>query len=163
LKQLGFHLMLDNEHLGVKGFVFKTGNSEVATNVNLQYPSISDFLNHPDKSHILIDLNHFSLDLNDAFQLQPDLRNDTLLNNLSRQKMAGRAEVKGSLAELKLPEFVVTWGDSTHIKAHGEFQNLANIDSAKVAIDNFSLETNRKDITALIPEEELGISVPEKI
>src|SRR5699024_7668252 len=163
LKQLSFSLSLDRQHLNIENFNFKFNHSSLAANLSARYSSIDDFIKHPENSVFAIDLSDFSLDLNDVFQLQPDLKSDEYVQKLSQKKITGNLEAKGSLAQMELPKFLVKWGDHTRIQTNGQFKHLATPDSLWIAIDRFSFETLRKDVVSLIPEDSLGISIPETI
>src|SRR5699024_7133743 len=92
LKQLSFALSLDRQHLNIKNFNFKLDHSSLATNFSAQYSSIDDFITHPENSMFAIDLSHSSLDINDVFQLQPDLKSDEYVQKLSQKKITGNVE-----------------------------------------------------------------------
>src|SRR5699024_4484779 len=163
LKQLGFALKLDQQHLNINDLEFKFDHSSLAANISAQYSSMDAFINHPKNSLFTVDLSHLLLDLNDIFQLQPDLKSNEYFQKLSRKKISGKVEAEGSLTQMNLSEFLVQWGDHTRIQTHGQFKNLATPDSVWMDIDQFSFETLREDIVSLIPEDSLGISIPDFI
>lgn len=163
LKQLAFALNVNKQQLNIENFNIRFDNSSLAVNLSAQYQSIVKLINQPKNSTFTVDLNHFSLDLNDIFRLQPDLKTNEYLRKLSLKKINASIKAEGSLAQMNVPEFIAKWGEHTQIKMLGQFRNLMNADSLWIGIDNFSFQTLRQDIIALIPEDSLGISIPENI
>src|SRR5699024_5020227 len=115
------------------------------------------------KSTLMVDLSHFSLDLNDAFQFQPDVTSNEYLHELSRKKVTGSVEAKGSMEQMDLSRFLVKWGENTQFNMQGQFKNLMDPDSLWMDMDQFHFQTLRTDLAGLIPEDSLGISIPDSI
>src|SRR5699024_1593243 len=163
LGQLGFALAVDQQHLSIENVDVAFGNSSLAANFSTRYQSIYAFINHPETSTLMVDLSHFSLDLNDAFQFQPDVTSNEYLHELSRKKVTGSVEAKGSMEQMDLSRFLVKWGENTQFNMQGQFKNLMDPDSLWMDMDQFHFQTLRADLAGLIPEVSLGISIPDSI
>src|SRR5699024_4492945 len=99
-------------------------------------------------------LPHFTVDLNDVFQVMPDLKSNAYLTKLSRHKLTGQLKAQGSLAQMTLSRFLLNWGKHTRLETQGQFAHLTAPEKLQLAVQNFDLKTRRQDVVPLISEEE---------
>src|SRR5690606_20160162 len=106
----------------------QTGKSSIDVNLSAQFQSINELINHPDNSHLSLNLKKFILDLNDLFDFEPALKENEYLKKLAQHRFTGEIRANGKLSEVDLTKFAVNWGENTKIRTNGQFQNLIDID-----------------------------------
>lgn len=163
LKNLGFLLHLDDKNLTIDDFNVKTKNSVLSAALNAQYDSVKDLVNKPENSTINLKLSDFSIDLADAFIFQPTLKSNEYLKALSRKKITGQLKAQGKLTDMNLHKFAVNWGPQTYFRAQGKFKNIMDPDQLYFAVNHLIFETRRADVVQLMPEENIGVSIPDTI
>lgn len=131
--------------------------------IALQYTSVEAFLNNPDASRINTNLSRYELSMDELFRFQPELKNNEYLLALSRKKVTGNLEAKGTLAAMEIPVGNVNWGNNTSVNARGTLYNIMNTDSLELDFPIFNVKTIREDALAFVNEDSLGISIPETL
>lgn len=163
LEELKTTIKLEDTGLELADFSFKTKKSKLLADLKSEFESLDELIEHPDKTKIDLKLTDLSVDLADAFHFQPELKSNEYLAKLSRYKIKGKANAKGSLASLNLANFSANWGPGTRITAKGNFRNLTDTDRLWMNLNNLEFNTRRDDVLLLVSEEDLGIKIPENI
>lgn len=143
LNQLAFLATLDSTEFSVNDLVFKAGNSSMNADLKTQFSSLQQFINNPEEAALILDLKQFAIDLNDAFEIKPELRNNEYLKKLAIYKFDGKLKAKGTLSDINLSDFLVNWGQNTAIKTNGNLKNLTNFDQFIAEIENFTFNSIR--------------------
>lgn len=163
LKELTLNLEASDQILNVDNLKIALNNNKIKGKVRLDYPSLAQLIEAPDKSKIAMDIPSFQADLKDVFKFQPSLKENEYLSVLSEKYLTGNIISSGYLSEIQIPDLNVRWGNTTHIFAKGFIQNATDPDNLKFDIPNFSAQTKRSDLIKFVSEEDLGVSLPEDV
>lgn len=163
LKQFSGNFQINEEKLNVENLNFRLNDNVLAGNVNLQYNSIADLIEHPENSRINANISTFELWLKDIFQFQPELRQNEYFLALSRKKLKGELRANGTLAHLRIPEARFSWGGSTTLNASGTIENPMDVEKINFDFPHFRMISTRNDLIQFIDEKQFSIKIPEKL
>lgn len=163
LKELALDLEATDNILKVEDLKLALNNNKIKGKVRLDYSSLADLIEAPDKSKVALNIPSFQADLNDVFKFQPELRKNEYLRTLSKKYLTGNINASGYLSAIQIPNLNVRWGNTTQIAAKGFIQNVTNPDNLKFDIPSFSAQTKRSDLIQFVSEEDLGVSLPEDV
>ncbi|WP_107038164.1 translocation/assembly module TamB domain-containing protein [Brumimicrobium mesophilum] len=163
LKQLKLLTTIDPTEFSVDDLVLKTGNSSIDLDLNAKFTSLENFMTNPEESPLALNLKEFVIDLNDAFTFAPELKENEYIRNLAKNNFTGEIKADGKLTEMELSKFIVHWGKNTEINTNGQFKNLLDTENLFADINNFKFHSTKSDITSIISEADLGISIPKDI
>lgn len=163
LKKLAFETTLENDHFSMENLSFRFNDNSLKGNLSAEYISINDFLKNPGNAKVNLKIPQLEIALSDAFMFQPTLKNNPYLLAFSKKKLVGNLNANGTLSSLKIPGFHLNWGQNTTLTAIGTIKNTTDPDNLKFNFPKFDLVSTRNDVIKFIPEDSLGISIPEKI
>jgi translocation and assembly module TamB len=163
LKDFSFFAALDSSSFSVDNLVVKTDVSSINANLKALFTNFQLALDKPEDINLIVDLNQFVFDLNDAFGILPSLRKNENLQELSKKQFSGKVKASGKIDDLLLQEFNVNWGVNTEIVSSGELKNLSNFNELNADIENLTFNSTRSDIINFISEKDLGITIPRFI
>lgn len=163
LNQLALNANVQPNFVSIDNLMVESGNSALNADLKTEFASLESFIDTPDNAQLTIDLKQFAIDLNDAFAVQPKLKENEYLEKLSKHKFTGEIKANGKISDVTLSTLWVDWGENTKLKAHGNLKNVTDFDNFTAAIDNFTFHSNKSDLSHIISEEELGISIPETL
>ena len=163
LKKLAFDFNVTDESLSIQSLDFATPKNMFSGDLSLQYASLTDLINSPDATTITADLDKFEIDLLEAAAFSPELVENEYLQSLSKRKITGRLNVKGSLTDLQISEALVNWGKQTSINIAGRVTNPTNPDQLRLDLPTLSAKTTRTDISQIIDTTGLGLGLPENM
>ncbi|PWH87207.1 translocation/assembly module TamB domain-containing protein [Brumimicrobium oceani] len=163
LNKLALIAKLDPYSFSIDDFIVATGNSSIDLNLKAQFSSLESFIETPEKSELNLNLKQFIIDLNDAFEFAPKLKENEYLNKLAKHPFIGGIKADGKLKEMDLSKFQVNWGQNTEIKTNGQFKNLTDADQLYADVESLTFNSTKSDITNIISEEDLGISIPKTV
>lgn len=163
LKELALDLAVTDENLGINKLKFHLNENKLNGAIVLEYLSVNDLIDNPDKSKIAVDIPSLQVDVKDAFRFQPDLRNNQYVVQASRKKLTGNLKVNGYLSDLEIPGLNLRWGGNTRIAARGSIKNATNPDYLQFNIPSFSAQSKREDLIRFVNEEELGVGLPNDV
>lgn len=163
LNKLAFDLNVTDQSLSIESFDFATPKNMFSGDLSLQYASLTDLINSPDATTITADLDKFEIDLLEATIFSPELSQNEYLQSLSKRKITGRLNVKGSLTDLQISEALVNWGKQTSINIAGRVTNPTNPDLIRLDLPTLSAKTTGTDISKIIDTTGLGLGLPENM
>ena len=163
LKELALHLEATDNILKVEDLTMALNNNKIKGKGQLDYLSLADFIEAPDKSKIALNILSFQADLNDAFKFQPELKKNEYLRTLSKKYLTGNVKASGYISAIQIPNLNLHWGNTTHISANGFIQNATNPENLKFDIPRFSAQTKRSDLIQFVSEKDLGVSLPQDV
>ena len=145
-------------------------NMEIALNQNslegqlrMEYNSLAQFIQSPETSKIEMKVPSFLLHLKDVFTFQPELRKNEYLATLSNKPLSGSVMASGYLSSVNIAKLNANWGNTTRISARGTIKNATHPDNLAFDIPQFSAHTLRSDLTRFVSENDLGVTLPEKV
>ena len=163
LSELSLTTTIDENQSDFSDFKIQLNKNKVNTSFAIQYSSIDELINQPESATINLNIENFDVDLNEVFRFQPELKSNETLVALSKKRFSGNLVANGSLSSISIPNSSLKWGQRTQIQAGGKVVNPMEFDDLRLDFPRFNFTTVRNDVLAFIDEEELGISVPEKI
>jgi len=163
LKEMALNLEATDSYLDVNKLRLALNENALQGQVKLDYSSLADLIEKPDKSKIALDFPTFSVDLKEIFKFQIELRKNEYLRTLSKKRVSGNVIASGYLSAISFPKLNVRWGNTTRISANGLVQNATNPDHLKFHIPHFDARTTRNDLIQFVSEADLGVSLPENV
>ncbi|WP_298316139.1 translocation/assembly module TamB [uncultured Aquimarina sp.] len=148
--------------LALNDLVIKTNESNIKGGINLNYNSLTELINTPEKIIMNINLNTINVSLKDSYYFQPDIANNPYIDSLAQKNITGSLQLDGKISNLHTEETNLNWGAYTKIKLKGGIKNL--LTEKELFIDSlyYNTSTIRDDIKNFINESELGITIPKK-
>ncbi|MGS2739604.1 translocation/assembly module TamB domain-containing protein [Sinomicrobium sp. M5D2P17] len=163
LKEFALTAKADDRGVEVSGLQLFLNNNRVLGNATVSYTTLKEFIEHPERAGVTLNLSDFILATNDAFYFQSDLKDNEYMQALGKNPVTGKLEMNGSLAALNIPVAGVNWGKNTAIHLRGTLRNVAEPDSLRFDLPEIKFNTVREDIIAFASEEELGMSFPDTL
>ncbi|CAD5253350.1 MULTISPECIES: translocation/assembly module TamB [unclassified Imperialibacter] len=163
LTQLAFDLKVEDNALSLANLEVETGKSSVKGSLSVSYPSVAEALNSPETSVFDLYIAEMGINVSDAFIFQPILAENKYLVALAEQKLSGHFQLTGSLADLKVNDALINWGDETTLSWNGALKNVLDVQHLQFAAAPFTFKTSRTDVVKFMSEDELGVAVPETI
>src|SRR5690606_22887146 len=160
LRDFAFDLQVDQKTAILSNLRVSTNKSTVQGKIGLNYPSIDRFLNSPELASLAIDLPKISLSAEDAYFFRSKLGQNSYIKAFSEKKLTGRLKTEGTLADIKLQDMALHWGDSTTLEIVGSVKNVTEPDRLQYDIRNLHFQTDSTHIYRFISKKELGISLP---
>ncbi len=163
IKNFAFDAHLEDDNAAISGLKIRTGNSSVSGDISLQYTSVNELIETPEKAKVKVDIPDLNLALQDAFVFLPDLANNEYLQKAAQKPVTGSLEANGSLSSIKIPKLKVNWGSTTSLVAEGVLNNAMDPDALSFNFNPVRATSARKDVLQFVNEDSLGISVPKTI
>lgn len=163
LKQLNFDLNVSEEALGLTNVDLHLNDNRMEGELLINYTSLSDFIDTPENATVDLELPDFTVDLQDIFRFQPDLKNNEYLASLAKKPLYGTLAAEGKLSEISINNTQLNWGSNTSLAANGTVYNATDPEAIRFDFPQFRAVSNRTDLLRFIKEEDLGIQVPEEL
>lgn len=162
LDQLSAKLSIDNQNLDIGSFILKTANSELTADLGLQYRSIAELIDNPDKSDFDLSISALKTDASEAKYFAPELENETYFKELVKNGILAKAQLRGNTSSLSIPEFDLQYGESTSLVLQsGIFSNFLDPENISVDIPELNFKTKAAVIDPFL--DELEYNLPESI
>lgn len=163
LKKMAFKTTINEKGIEINNLEMAVNNTSVAGTALVEYPSVSQFLEHPENARAKINLSNFHIFLKDLFIIQPELENNEYVAALSRKMISGSIYAAGTLQKIRLSNSQISWGANTHIITSAKLGNLNQPENITFDISDFRLNTIKKDVDVFFNSDSLGIRFPDKI
>ena len=163
LEKLNLNVQLTDKNLDVTNLVVELNKNKLKANAIVSYSSFSQFMASPETAKLKVSLSSFNIFLKELFKIEPSLRNNKIINDLSKKPFTGNLYADGTFSSIEIFNSKVLWGNTTQIYLNGIVENITNPDKLSLNIPDFKAETIKKDVLTFIKEEDLGIQIPEKI
>jgi hypothetical protein len=163
LNQFTFDAALNPTNFSLKNLVAQTKKNVINSDLLVEFNSITEFINKPEESNFKINIKQYIIDLNEFFEIQPELKNITYLPELAQNKIKGGLNANGKLSKINLSKLLIKWGENTSINSTGVFNDVTNVNNLIVNIDNFVFKSTKSDVTNFISQKDLGISLPRNL
>lgn len=163
LQNLKLAIALENQKLNVSDLNVATQNSSLNGHLELNYATIQQLINQPEKVNFSAALNSFHLDVKDAYLFSPELKQNELFGKLAQQKISGGLNLKGSLDKTDIKKLNLNWGKLTKINVKGIVRNPINVDKLHLNMSDFSAVTQREDILNFVNPDSLGVKIPQDV
>ena len=163
LKKFAFVANLNSKNFQLQNLNLATNRSEINGNVNLNYNSLQDLINHPKSTDFSLGFSNFNLDASEIFLFSPELKSNTYLKTIAEHKVTGNLNIDGRLADFNVEKFNLNWGKNTNFNTRGRISKITSPDSLQLNLKNYSFKSNRGDIQKFVNAEDLGIQIPKSI
>lgn len=162
VKSFGFGLHLDQNRLSISGVDIHINDNILQGNMLFKYHSLNDLLHKPESVSMTASFADFRISVKDAFIFAPELKKNEYVSLLSQNNINGNLKIQGSLSELKISEASVGW-KGTSITARGSIKQPLDTEKMMFDFPHLVFITDKKDISLFVNEEEMGVSIPEKM
>ena len=163
LREFNFNADITDTNLKINQIKIGLNRNNIKGQINLNYPKLSSLIQAPEKTKIHLNLQDFKMFLEDLYPFQPQLKNNTSFVALSKKPLHGNITASGYLSKIEAPKINLFWGNTTHISAKGNIQNMTQPENIQFDIPNFSAETKRKDLIIFLEGQQDAIELPENI
>src|SRR5690606_15647333 len=72
-------------------------------------------------------------------------------------------QVSGSVEALDIRQAIVAWGSNTRLQVQGSVANAMDPDRLRLNLPVLTMRSNRRDLSAFVDEDQMGIKLPEDI
>ncbi|MFD0798397.1 translocation/assembly module TamB domain-containing protein [Maribacter chungangensis] len=163
LKEFRLQAQMDDKSLKISDISVKTSNSNINGAVQIDYSSLEQVMNTPEKSAVDIRLPSFTVAIADVTTFQPALATNPMLSVVSQNPIDGQLVAKGSLEKMLLSDSKVSWGNDTALAVEGTLHNITNIDSLRIDFDMINATSSRADISRFIAITDASLTLPENV
>jgi len=162
LQNLGFEAKLDDSSATITGLHLKTNSSWLTADLNIEYPSIQQLINSPEKAKIDLQLPILQLALQDAIYFQPDLGKNPYFSTVQQHPFTGNLKASGTLGEIDINQLQLDWSNSS-VVAKGQLTQLMQTDSLSFNFPMLQATSIREDLQQFVAEKDLNIAIPQTI
>lgn len=162
LKEFMLDLAANDKGINLDKLKLQLNNNRITGSTKVNYSSLAQFIAHPEKASLALNLPNFQVDIRDAFRFQPNLRSNEYIAALSRNYVRGSLNASGGLANLNVPRASISWGN-TKVDARAHLKNLTDTKKLHFDVPEFQAITKKKDLLVFVDEAELGLDLPEDI
>lgn len=162
LHNLSFKLEADDQSLTIANLQTNLNNSHLQAHIHVDYPSVAAFINNPENSKIDLDIPDIQVELNDIFHLQPELKQNPYLSELSTYPLYGSVKANGHLSDITIAQLTAHW-HQTQLSAFGKVQNATHPDLLEFDMMQITAASKRRDLTKFVDDHALGIHLPDDV
>lgn len=162
VNRFNIYAVLNDERMEFRELDIAANGNTVSGDLVLTYSGLSRFIEEPSIAQLDASLNNIRLDMNDVFRFQPALRNNEMMRSLSTAPIRGVLAASGRLDNLTIQRFNLVW-KSTRIEGTGSIRNLQDPENLVFNLPDFRMNTVKEDLLNFTSEEEIGISLPERL
>ncbi len=163
LADFTFDFSLNDQLASLKKINLQTSYSKIRGNIDLQYASVNDLINHPQKANIKLDLPVFQTQAQEVLIFAPEMAQEDYFKTLSKKKIKGDFQLNGTIDDLQVVKSSVHWGEKTKIMVKGRLRHLSGMDQMGISNGILRFQTVREDARLWFDEEELGVHFPQMI
>ncbi len=162
LSKFQFEVEIDSESTQIRDLILRTNRSNLAASTTLEYKSISELINFPEKTKVELLVEDTKLDLRDAYFFSPELEQDTLLREIARAPIFLKAQLNGDLQSINLDNLHASWS-KTRLIANGSIEEPIDVEQLKIDLPTIRLMSVRSDLIRFVDEQALGLQLPEAL
>ncbi|MCJ7467786.1 MAG: translocation/assembly module TamB [Maribacter sp.] len=163
LQDLSFDAQVQNTRASISKLNINSGNSSLNGDLELQYPSVDQFIKVPEKTRVELNLPRFKISLRDVLDIYPELKNNAYVIKASENDFTGSVAAKGTLQKIQIQKMEIDWGDHTSLVANGLLENITEGKAFLFDAKDLKVVTVREDLQRFASETNLGISIPETL
>ncbi len=147
-------VVYNDKNVKISNLIFKTPNTNIENNTELNYTSIDDLTKHPERVKLNIEVKNTVLGLKDATYFS-----DAVPANYRNQKIAVNARANGYMNNLSIPQLQISGLKSTRIDVNGTVKGLPDVNKTYLNLNIKRFATTKSDLLALIPKNTLPASI----
>lgn len=154
LNKLQGDVVYNDKMVKLSNFVFKTPNTNIENNTELNYTSLEDLTKHPERVKLAIQVKNSTLGLKDATYFS-----DAVPASYRNEKIKVTARVSGYMNNLSIPQLQINGLKSTHIDVSGTIKGLPDANKAYLDLKIKKFSLTKRDLLVLIPKKSLPASI----
>jgi len=160
LSKLQGDVIYNDKTIKLSNFVFKTPNTNIENNTELNYTSLEDLTKHPERVKLALQLKNSVLGLKDATYFS-----DAVPANYRNEKIKITAKVHGYMNNLSIPQLQITGLKSTNIDVSGTVKGLPDVNKTFLDLNIKRFSLTKSDLLVVIPKNTLpaNIELPNRI
>ncbi|MCX2480930.1 translocation/assembly module TamB domain-containing protein [Pedobacter sp. MC2016-15] len=153
-------VVYNDKMVKLSNLVFKTPNTNIENNTELNYTSLEDLTKHPERVKLSLQIKNTTLGLKDATYFS-----DAVPANYRNEKIKVTANVKGYMSNLSIPQLQITGLKSTRIDVNGTVKGLPDVEKTFLDLNIKRFNMTKADLLVLIPKKSLpaNITLPNTI
>lgn len=144
----------------LSNFIFKTPNTNIENNTELNYTSLEDLTKHPERVKMALQFKNSVLGLKDATYFS-----DAVPANYRNEKIKIAARVNGYMNNLSIPQLQISGLKSTNIDVTGTVKGLPDVNKTFLDLNIKRFSMTKGDLLVIIPPKTLpaNIELPNRI
>lgn len=160
LSALKGDVLYNDKKVKISNLIFKTPNTSIENNTELNYTSIDDLTKHPERVKINIEVRNSTLGLKDA-----TFFSDAVPANYRNQKIKVNARANGYMNNLSIPQLQVSGLKHTRIDVSGTVKGLPDVNKTYLDLNIKQFAMTKSDLLVVIPKNTLpaNIELPNTI
>ena len=160
LDKLQGDVLYNDKTVKLSNFIFKTPNTNIENNTELNYTSLEDLTKHPERVKMALQFKNSVLGLKDATYFS-----DAVPANYRNEKIKIAAKVSGYMNNLSIPQLQISGLKSTNIDVTGTVKGLPDVNKTFLDLKIKRFSMTKGDLLVVIPPKTLpaNIELPNRI
>ncbi len=160
LSKLQGDVVYNDKQIKLSNFIFKTPNTKIENNTELNFTSMDDLTKHPERVKLALQVKNSTLGLKDGTYFS-----DAIPANYRNEKIRVTAKVNGYMNNLSIPQLQINGLKSTHIDVTGTVKGLPDVNKTFLDLNIKQFSLTKSDLLVVIPKKTLptNIELPNKI
>ena len=160
LSKLQGDVVYNDKMVKIKDLIFKTPNTNIENNTELNYTSLEDLTKHPERVKLSLQVKNSILGLKDATYFS-----DAVPANYRNEKIKINAKVNGYMNNLVIPQLQISGLKSTNIDVTGTVKGLPDVNKTFLDLNIKRFSLSKGDLLVVIPKKSLpaNIELPNRI
>ena len=153
-------VVYNDKTVKLTNFIFKTPNTSIENNTELNYTSLEDLTKHPERVKMALQFKNSVLGLKDATYFS-----DAVPANYRNEKIKIAARVSGYMNNLTIPQLQISGLKSTNIDVTGTVKGLPDVNKTFLDLNIKRFSMTKGDLLVVIPPKTLpaNIELPNSI
>lgn len=162
--QLQSRIYYDATRAALEGLVLQTGNSRLAGDLAIRYPSLQSIGDSINRLQADLTFRQSTLSAKDVLYFAPQLFENPYLADMKKAGVTVNGAITGSIGQLKLSRFSLQTASHTAVFVDGEISHATQPEQLYARLSTFRITGSRADVLALLPDTLLpaGLELPER-
>lgn len=162
IRTLKTKFSMDPHQMELKDLSLQTNYSTIGQQIHIQYASLDQLVSTLKINCNMVD-NHLAIE--DLLLLQPDLRQQDILNKNAKEIIHFTLKAKGNTESLALRQFTIAAATRTMVSVNGTVKHVTDPQKLFMDLEIDKIQSGKKDIVTLVPDSLLpsSIEIPDSI
>lgn len=162
LESLQTKVLFDEQGIRVDEFLIKTAGSKLSADLGVQFNSLADFIEKPEKASIDLNLKEFGSNLSEIFYFDPELKQDVYIQELVKNGLSAKGRVRGNLSNIKVQDFNLEYGKSSSLQVENlNLKQVLDPDQLQFESGPIFFKTNAEILESFLSDS--GLNLPSEI
>lgn len=158
LDRLSARIEVNDSAAAVRNFEVVTPRTQIKGDISASYQSLATIANDYPDARFKLAIDHSSIGVNDVLMFAPELLSNVPIHLTDESIVKLHTQAEGTVKDLKLEQFSLSFLDSTHLALTGRVTGLPDKVS-RFNVNVKTLHTTRRDVVALLPDTLLPASI----